>query len=215
MAKIFNVSARAVVARISDAPARALLRMGVSPDAVTAAGTVGVVAGALVFAFTGRFITGTVIITLCCFTDLIDGAMARARGTTGKFGAFLDSTCDRIADGAIFGATAYWLAIHGRHWGAGAAIVCLVAGQAVSYAKARAEGLGMTANVGLVERAERLVGVGIGGLLTGFGVKYGIDVVCGILAVGSIITVGQRMATVYQQDKARTAAAQSQAETPS
>jgi len=215
MAKIFNVSARAVVARISDAPARALLRMGVSPDAVTAAGTIGVVAGALVFAFTGRFITGTVIITLCCFTDLIDGAMARARGTTGKFGAFLDSTCDRIADGAIFGATAYWLAIHGRHWGAGAAIVCLVAGQAVSYAKARAEGLGMTANVGLVERAERLVGVGIGGLLTGFGVKYGIDVVCGILAVGSIITVGQRMATVYQQDKARTAAAQSQAETPS
>lgn len=202
MAKIFNVNARAIVAKISAGPARALLRAGVSPDAVTAAGTLGVIAGALVFAFTGRFITGTVIITLCCFTDLIDGAMARARGTTSKFGAFLDSTCDRIADGAIFGATAYWLAIHGRHWGAGAALVALVAGQTVSYAKARAEGLGFTANVGLVERAERLVGIGIGGLLTGFGVTYGVDVVCVILAIGSIYTVGQRMTVVYQQAKA-------------
>ncbi len=208
MAKIFNVSVRAVVAKISAAPARGLLRIGVSPDAVTALGTLGVVAGALVFAFTGRFITGTVIITLCCFTDLLDGAMARARGTTSKFGAFLDSTCDRIADGAIFGSAAYWLAVHDRHWGAGAALVCLVAGQAVSYAKARAEGLGMTANVGLVERAERLVGVGIGGLLTGFGVKYGLDVVCGILAIGSIITVGQRMATVYRQANAQVLAQQ-------
>ncbi len=211
MAKIFNVNARAIVAKISAGPARALLRAGVSPDAVTAAGTLGVIAGALVFAFTGRFITGTVIITLCCFTDLIDGAMARARGTTSKFGAFLDSTCDRIADGAIFGATAYWLAVHDRHWGAAAALVALVAGQTVSYAKARAEGLGFTANVGLVERAERLVGIGIGGLLTGFGVTYGVDVVCVILAVGSIYTVGQRMAVVYQQAKtaARPAAAAS------
>jgi len=201
MAKIFAVSGRAIVARIFDAPARALLRMGVSPNAITVLGTIGVLAGALVFAFTGRFVLGTVIITLSAFTDLIDGAMARKRGVTGKFGAFLDSTCDRIADGAIFGAAAYWLATHGRHWGAGAALVCLVSGVAVSYAKARAEGLGMTANVGLVERAERLVGIGIGALLTGFGVTYGIDVVLGIIAVGSIITLFQRMATVYRQDQ--------------
>jgi len=208
MAKIFAVSARAVVARIFDAPARALLRMGVSPNAVTVTGTLGVIAGAFVFALTGRFILGTVIITLSAFTDLIDGAMARARGTDhGKFGAFLDSTCDRIADGAIFGAAAYWLAVHGRHWGACAALVSLVAGVAVSYAKARAEGLGMTANVGLVERAERLVGIGIGGLLTGFGVTYGIDVVLVILAVASIVTLFQRMATVYQQDRAALRAA--------
>jgi CDP-diacylglycerol---glycerol-3-phosphate 3-phosphatidyltransferase len=212
MAKIFAVSARAFFARVFSAPARGLLRLGISPNAVTVAGTLGVIAGSLVFALTGRFILGVIIVTLSAFTDLIDGAMARARGKSGQFGAFLDSTCDRIADGAIFGSVAYWLALHGRHWGAGAALVCLVAGVAVSYAKARAEGLGMTANVGLVERAERLVAIGIGGLLTGFGVTYGIDVVLVILAVASVITLFQRMATVYQQDQARVRAADAERE---
>jgi len=92
MAKIFAVSARAVVARISDTPARALLRAGVSPNVVTAIGTLGVIAGSLVFAFTGNYLAGTIIVTLSAFTDLLDGAMARARGPAGKFGAFLDST---------------------------------------------------------------------------------------------------------------------------
>jgi CDP-diacylglycerol--glycerol-3-phosphate 3-phosphatidyltransferase len=216
MAKIFAVSARAVVARIFNPPARGLLALGISPNAVTVIGTLGVIAGSLVFAFTGRFITGVVIITLSAFTDLLDGTMARMRGRSGKFGAFLDSTCDRIADGAIFGAAAYWLATNGRHWGAGAALVCLIAGVGVSYSKARAEGLGMTANVGLVERAERLVGVGIGGLVTGFHIyKYGLDVALGIIAVGSIITLFQRMATVYHQDQAAIAAQARSAESPS
>lgn len=204
MAKIFNVSARAGFARLFDPLARALLRLGVSPDVVTAIGTLGVVAGAVFFGATGRYITGTVIVTLSAFTDLIDGAMARASGRTGRFGAFLDSTCDRIADGALFGAVAYWLAVNGHHWGAAAALVSLVAGQAVSYAKARAEGLGMTANVGIAERAERLVLIGVGGLLSGFGVRYGLDVVLVILAVLSLVTIGQRMATVYRQDRAAT-----------
>jgi CDP-diacylglycerol--glycerol-3-phosphate 3-phosphatidyltransferase len=206
MAKIFSVSARTVVARVFDAPADGLIRLGVSPDVVTAAGTLGVIAGSFVFALTGQFVLSTVIITLCCFTDLIDGTMARKLGRKGKFGAFLDSTCDRIADGAIFSAAAYWLAVHGRTWGALAALVSLVAGQVVSYAKARAESLGMTANVGLVERAERLIAIGVGGLLSGFGVTYGLDVVLGLLAVASIITAGQRIATVYQQDRANTRA---------
>jgi CDP-diacylglycerol--glycerol-3-phosphate 3-phosphatidyltransferase len=207
MAKIFNVSVRAVVARICDPPARALLRAGVSPDAVTLLGTAGVIAGALYFGFTGNFLAGTVIITLSAFTDLIDGAMARARGPAGKFGAFLDSTCDRVADGATFGAVAWWLAVHHRGWGAAAAIVSLVAGQVVSYAKARAESLGMTANVGLVERAERLILIGIGGLLSGFGVTYGLDYTLGVLAVLSIVTIGQRVLAVRAQDRANLAAA--------
>jgi CDP-diacylglycerol--glycerol-3-phosphate 3-phosphatidyltransferase len=203
MAKIFTGNARAIVARVFNAPAHLLLRLGVSPNAVTVVGTLGVLAGSLVFALTGQFVLGVVIITLSAFTDLIDGTMARIKGVTGKYGAFLDSTCDRIADGAIFSAAAYWLAVNGHHWGAAAALVSLVAGVAVSYAKARAEGLDMTANVGLVERAERLVGIGIGGLLSGFGVKYGLDVVLVILAVASIITLFQRMITVYRQDAER------------
>jgi CDP-diacylglycerol--glycerol-3-phosphate 3-phosphatidyltransferase len=202
MAKIFNVSARAVVARICDPPARALLRAGVSPDAVTVVGTLGVLAGAALFAVTGDYLAGTIIVTLSAFTDLIDGTMARIRGHTGKFGALLDSTCDRIADGAVFGAVAYYLATHGHHWGAAAALVSLVAGQVVSYVKARAESLGLNANVGLIERAERLILLGIGGLLSAFGVKYGLDVLLVILAVLSIVTVGQRLVAAYRQDRA-------------
>ncbi len=202
MAKIFNVSVRAVIARICDPPARALLRAGVSPNAVTVTGTLGVIAGAAYFAVTGGYLGGTIIVTLSAFTDLIDGAMARARGPAGKFGAFLDSCCDRIADGAIFGAVAWWLGTHHHGWGAAAAIVSLVAGQVVSYAKARAESLGMTANVGLVERAERLILIGIGGLLSAFGVTYGLDYTLGVLAVLSVVTIGQRFAAVYRQDRA-------------
>jgi CDP-diacylglycerol--glycerol-3-phosphate 3-phosphatidyltransferase len=192
MAKIFNVSARALFTRIFNAPSDLLLRLGVSPDAVTVVGTIGVVTGSVIFALTGRFITGTVIVTLSAFTDLIDGNMARKLGRGGKFGAFLDSTSDRVADGAIFGAVAYWMGVNHHTWGAAAALVCLVAGQVVSYAKARAESLGMTANVA----------IGVGGLLSGFGVKYGLDVVLGLLAIASIVTIGQRVATVYQQDRA-------------
>jgi phosphatidylinositol phosphate synthase len=202
MAKIFAVNARAVVARIFNAPAHALLRAGVSPNVVTVIGTLGVIAGSVVFAVTGNYLAGTIIVTLSAFTDLLDGTMARLRGSSSKFGALLDSACDRIADGVIFGAVAYWLAVHDRKWGAVAALVCLIAGQVVSYVKARAEGLGFTANVGLIERAERLIILGIGGLLSAFGVTYGLDYALGILAVLSIVTVGQRMATVAAQDRA-------------
>ena len=202
MAKIFNVSVRAVIARIFDPPARALLRAGVSPDAITLLGTAGVIAGSIYFAATGDYLGGTIIVTLSAFTDLIDGAMARARGPAGKFGAFLDSTCDRVADGAVFGAVAWWMGQHDRPWGAAAAIVSLVAGQVVSYAKARAESLGMSANVGLVERAERLILLGIGGLLSAFGVTYGLDYALGVLAVLSIVTIGQRALAVRRQDRA-------------
>ncbi len=160
MAKIFNVNARAIVAKVSAGPARALLRMGVSPNAVTVAGTLGVVAGALVFAFTGRFITGTVIITLCCFTDLIDGAMARA----GARPASSAPSWTRPATGSRTVRSSARRPTGSRSTGGTGAPVprwsASSRGQAVSYAKARAEGLGMTANVGLVERAERLVGIG-------------------------------------------------------
>jgi phosphatidylinositol phosphate synthase len=201
MAKILSGLGRAGMARVFDPVARALLRAHVSPDAVTVLGTVGVLVGALGFGARGRLVAGTFIVTLSTFTDLIDGSMARQRGRPGRFGAFLDSTMDRVADGAVFGAVAYWLATQGRHWALVAALICLVTGQLVSYAKARAEGLGMTANVGIAERFERLLLVGLGGLASGFGWKYGLDVALWLLAVLSVITVGQRIGTVYRQDR--------------
>ncbi|WP_433608596.1 phosphatidylinositol phosphate synthase [Dactylosporangium sp. CA-139114] len=199
MAKILSVVSRAGLARVLDPVAAALLRAGITPNAVTVIGTLGVLVGALGFATRGHLFIALVIITVSCFTDLIDGSMARQRGITNKFGALLDSSMDRIADGAIFGAVAYWYATQHEPRVVAAALLCLVTGQVVSYVKARAEGLGFTCNVGLIERPERLVGIGIGGLLWTFGVPLGLEIVMWLLGALSIVTIGQRIATVYRQ----------------
>jgi CDP-diacylglycerol--glycerol-3-phosphate 3-phosphatidyltransferase len=201
MAKIFSVFGRAGLTRVFDPIARRLLRLGVSPDAVTVAGTAGVIVGAVGFAARGHLVIAAVVVTLFAFTDMLDGSMARQSGRTGRFGAFLDSTMDRVADGAVFASVAYWLGTENRRAAAAAALLCLVAGQIISYTKARAESLGLTASGGIAERAERLVLVGAGGLLTGLGVHYAIDVALWLLAALSVVTVGQRMVTVYRQDR--------------
>jgi CDP-diacylglycerol--glycerol-3-phosphate 3-phosphatidyltransferase len=200
--RIFNVVARGGIPRVFGPLSGWLLRRGVSPDAVTIVGTCGVLVGAIAFGARGQLVIATVIVTLSAFTDLVDGTMARMSGRRGKFGAFLDSTMDRVADGAIFGAVAYWLAGQHRWSGEIAALICLLAGQVVSYAKARAEGLGMTANIGVAERAERLIIIGLGGLFGELVWKYALDVSLWVLAVLSVITIGQRIATVYRQDQA-------------
>lgn len=202
MAKIFRVSVRAGMTRVIEPVARGLLGAGISPNAVTVAGTVGVLVGAIGFGARGHLITGLVIVTLSALTDVLDGTMARLRGGSSTFGAFLDSSMDRIADGAIFGSVAYWLAVSGNRAGAVAALVCLVAGGIVSYVKARAEGLGMTCNVGVAERAERLILVGVGGLLSGLGVGWGLPAALWLLAALSLVTIWQRIAHVHQQTAA-------------
>jgi CDP-diacylglycerol--glycerol-3-phosphate 3-phosphatidyltransferase len=204
MAKILSVVSRAGLARLIDPVAAALLRVGVSPNTVTVLGAVGVFVGAIGFGARGKLVIAVVIVTLSALTDVIDGAMARMRGTASRFGALLDSTMDRACDGAVFGSVGYWLATTGQPRAAVAALICLVAGQVVSYVKARAEGLGLTANVGIAERAERLILVGVGGLLTGLGVKPALEIALWLLAVLSLITIGQRMVHVYRQARANT-----------
>jgi CDP-diacylglycerol--glycerol-3-phosphate 3-phosphatidyltransferase len=201
MAKIFSGPVKAGINRAFDPLARLLLRAHVSPDAVTVAGTVGVLIGAFGWATRGQWIIATVIITLSALFDLVDGSMARQLGRPGKFGAFLDSTMDRVADAAVFGSVAYYFATQQRHSTLVAALICLVTGQLVSYVRARAEGLGLTANVGIAERAERLILLGVGGLVTGFGWRYGMDVALWLLAVLSLVTIGQRIGHVYRQDR--------------
>jgi CDP-diacylglycerol--glycerol-3-phosphate 3-phosphatidyltransferase len=129
--------------------------------------------------------------------DLLDGAMARALGGGTKFGAVLDASCDRIADGALLAAVA-WYAFQtaGNPWLAAAALICLVLGQVISYIKARAEASGLTANVGLVERAERLIITLVGTGLHGLGVPHAVDIALWLLVVGSVITVVQRLVAV-------------------
>lgn len=200
MAKIFSVSARAGMAYVVEPVARTLLRAGISPNAVTVAGTLGVVAAAIGFGARGWLVTGALVVTLFALTDLVDGTMARLSGGSSRFGALLDSSMDRVADGAIFGAVVYWLAGQHDRWGVVAGLICLAGGQIVSYVKARAEGLGLTCDVGIAERAERLITVGVGGLLTGaLGISWGLTAALWVLAAATVVTIGQRMAFAYRQ----------------
>ncbi len=201
---MLNRFARALFTRLLTPAARGLLALGISPDAVTLVGTIGVVAGALGFYPRGEFFWGTVIVAFFVFSDTIDGIMARLQGRTGVWGAFLDSTLDRIGDAAVFGGLVLFYAIHpGERWAtlmASLALACLVLGQIVSYARARAEGLGMTASVGIAERADRLVAVLLATGLVGLGLPpVVLLVVLALLAVASLVTVVQRVLVVRRQ----------------
>ena len=197
---MLNLRVRPALGKVVDPVAAALLRTGVSPDAVTITGTLGVVVGALAFFPRGQLFLGTAVVVLFVLTDLLDGAMARMRGTSGKFGAWLDSTCDRVADAAIFGGLVLWFTGDGdSRTMATVALFCLVAGSIVSYAKARAEGLGLRCDVGLAERAERLILVLAGTALAGLGLDVALDVLLWVLAAASAVTVVQRLVEVRRQ----------------
>jgi CDP-diacylglycerol--glycerol-3-phosphate 3-phosphatidyltransferase/CDP-diacylglycerol--inositol 3-phosphatidyltransferase len=180
--------------------ANLLLRLGVSPDAVTLVGTFGVSAAALYFFPRGELFVGVLVITAFVFSDLIDGYMARTSGRSSRWGAFLDSTLDRIGDAAIFGGLVLYLGDVGRDVLAAVALYCLVMGSVTSYARARAESLGMQAKVGIAERADRLVSVLV---LTAFSELFStpvlLDIVLWAIAAASTVTVVQRMIVVRQQ----------------
>lgn len=197
---MLNLFARAWFGRALQPLGAWLARTGLSPDVVTVTGTVGVVAGAAALLSRGQLFVGTMVITVFALFDMLDGALARARGTSSRFGAVLDSTCDRVADAAILGALVWWFA------GAGdsrplllASLLCLSLGAVTSYIKARAEGAGMTCNVGIAERSERLIVVLVGTGLDGLGVPYVLAGALWLLVAASTVTVGQRMAEVHRQ----------------
>ncbi len=203
---MLNRFARALVTRLLTPFALLLLRLGVSPDVVTLVGTLGVCAGALAFYPVGQLFWGSVVITLFVFSDSVDGIMARASGRSSSWGAFLDSTLDRVGDAAVFGGLVLYFLPRGdgRGEAIGAlALLCLVLGQVVSYARARAEGLGMRADVGIAERADRLATVLLTtGLVGIFLPEVVLLVVLALLAVASLVTVVQRMLVVRSQVRA-------------
>jgi CDP-diacylglycerol---glycerol-3-phosphate 3-phosphatidyltransferase len=186
---------------------RSLAQAGVSPDMITVAGTVGATVSALVFYPQGHFFVGTLFLWAFVMFDMVDGAVARAGGRGSRFGAVLDSSCDRIADSAVFGTLAWWFARHDQPALLAASLLCLVLGSLTSYIKARAEGAGFTCNVGIAERTERLIIVLVGTGLTGwpFRVPYVQAIALWVLVVASTITVAQRLATVWQQSRTQPA----------
>ncbi|HHU11440.1 MAG TPA: CDP-alcohol phosphatidyltransferase family protein [Intrasporangiaceae bacterium] len=198
---MLNKYARAFFTKLFTPIARLLNALGISADVVTMIGTLGVCIGALGFYPRGEFLIGTLVITAFVFFDTIDGIMARMNNRSTRWGAFLDSTLDRIADASIFGGLVLWYAGGGANSVmAGLALACLILGMVVSYARARAEGLGMTANVGIAERAERLVLVLVATGFVGLGVpQLLLKVVLIVLAAASLLTVVQRVLEVRRQ----------------
>jgi len=195
--------AKAFFNRLLTPVARLLLRLGVSPDVITVIGTLGVSAAALAFYPRGKFVAGTLIITAFVFSDTLDGTMARLQGRPSTWGAFLDSTMDRIADCCVFAGLLWWFAGDGDQVVlAGVTVACLVGSAVVPYAKARAESLGRNADVGFFERSERLVIALIGTGLDGFGVPYVQAVSLWVVAIASAVTAVQRIWTVRTQVRA-------------
>ena len=202
---MLGVNARPAVAKVVAPIVPALVRAGVTPDMITITGTVGAVVSAVVLIGSGHLFWGAFAVWMFVMLDMLDGALARARGGGSVFGAVLDSVGDRAADAAIFGALAWWFSGGGdNRLLVLLSLICLVLGVLTSYIKARAEGVGIPCDVGLVERTERLILVLTGTGLTGLGIPYAVDVGLWLLVVGGAITVGQRVAAVHRGARGRT-----------
>lgn len=200
---MFTAFFRAIFIRLLEPFSRWLARVGVTPNAITVVGTLGTIACSVIFLARGWWMTGSLAIWGLTMFDALDGLVARVGGLSSRFGAVLDSTCDRFADAAVFGAIAWYFAVHGQRWMLLAALLCLVLGSITSYIRSRAEAAGFSCRVGIAERTDRLIIVLTGTGLSGdpFHWPYLQAIALWLLVAASTITVGQRLATVYQQAK--------------
>lgn len=173
---------------------RLAVRLHLTANTVTVIGFLIVVAASVLVA-TGNLLAGALILTAGSLLDAVDGALARATGGTTAFGGFLDSTLDRAAEAVLFGAIAAYYLLNSANPTAPVllAMVALTGSFLVSYTRARAEGLGMSAEVGLAPRVERLV-LAIGGIgLAGIGFEIGLIGALGVVAILSVATTAQRI----------------------
>ncbi len=207
--KLVTKSLEQVFFGLTDPMVAWLLAKRVRPNTLTTIGALLVVASAAAFAF-GWIRSGGALLLLSGVVDTFDGQVARKSGQVSKFGAFYDSTLDRVGDGATFiGIAAYLLKAPGVEYRIETAVVCMIAivsSIIVSYARARAEGLGIDCKVGIVQRAERLLAVGVPSLIVGAGPGgVVLQVIVVVLALLSTVTVVQRFVYVYQVTEGRAA----------
>jgi phosphatidylglycerophosphate synthase len=194
--------------KIIDPVANWLVRHGVHPNTITVIGTLCTIAGGTIYA-TGHISIGGWFLGMTALFDVLDGTVARRSKKSSTFGAFLDSTLDRVADGALLGGLAVFYALNPRHHNVPMVVVCLaglIGAYLTSYIRARAEALGVDAKVGMVQRPERIV------LLSApqafFGLAFNgwvLGAIIVFLTVTAWITVVQRMIAVYEQTTERAA----------
>lgn len=189
------------VVRIISPTAKGMLRIGLTPNSVTAIGAIGVVATGLIAYPTGHLFGGTIAICLLAMSDLFDGTMARlSENGPSRWGGFLDSTIDRVTDSAIAAGLLVYLAQKDDPLSY-VLLVSIVAGFLVSYIRAKAESLQIECKGGFAERTERLIILLTAIGLTGLGIKYVLPIGIWFLAVASSYTVLERMRIVRKATK--------------
>jgi CDP-diacylglycerol--glycerol-3-phosphate 3-phosphatidyltransferase len=185
------------VVRIITPFCRALLKIGITPNAVTLFGTSAVIIGSITLLAQGHLLAALIIIGLALLTDLLDGTMARiSESGASKWGSFLDSTLDRMADSAVFLSLAYFLYTEEDSLFL-IVILTFAISSLVPYARAKAESLGIECKGGFAERPERLLILGLAGALYLLGVDQAIDAGIWFLLITSFLTVLQRIKLVW------------------
>jgi len=178
-----------------------LARTRVTPNALTTAGVSLCLAAAVIVYFENHdkllfYWVGALVFVVGSILDILDGALARAGGKTTPFGSFLDSTTDRVGEGAMLGAIALIFARHGNEVALGATIAAIAGSFLVSYTRAKAEALGLRGDVGLGSRAERVVAITAGLVLAPWGLlQWAIY----LLTATAWLTVVQRILFVRKQ----------------
>jgi CDP-diacylglycerol--glycerol-3-phosphate 3-phosphatidyltransferase len=184
------------VTRLISPVARFFLRIGLTPNSVTAVGAICVVTSALFFFPTDQFFVGTLVITFFMLSDLFDGAMARiSRQGASKWGGFLDSTVDRVSDSAIICAITIYL-IRKSDQLSIVYLIALVTGMLIPYIRAKAESMDIACSGGIAERTERAVIVLMGSGFHGLGVPFALSISAWMLAILGVITTFQRLIIV-------------------
>lgn len=183
---------RALLDRAAKPLACALLWCRITPNQVSLTGiALTVVTAALIV--DGQLLLAGVMYLLAASLDLLDGVLARMAKMATRFGAFLDSTADRISEGVVFAAIAYHFARHGQSVDAALAVLALLGSVLVSYTRARAEGLGLQCKVGIMTRAERVV-------LIAFGLMFGLlPEAIYLLVALTALSAGQRIFHTFRQ----------------
>ncbi|MEY3995226.1 MAG: hypothetical protein RL690_622 [Actinomycetota bacterium] len=194
-------SLKPAVTRLITPVAASALRIGITPNAVTWVGAVGVIASALFFYPRGDFFLGTAVISFFALSDLFDGTMARiSKAGASKWGSFLDSTIDRVTDSAILLGVSIYLVNNDDQLSL-VVIATLVTGMLVPYIRAKAESFGVECSGGIAERTERLIMAMSAIALDGLGVPYVLAGGMWLLAGLGAVTVVQRMLIVRKAFK--------------